>query len=96
MDNLVAINTQKLRAALLIIHDGPEGWYSSGNFINLLTNVQTNVAMGANLSDLRRFLQFINQDIWNIQTIMLRLAWLKDLWNRGQINNGLWMQFAPS
>lgn len=59
-----------------------------------MSYVHLNVAMGAKLHRLNNYLKFIQQDIWNIETIALRLEWQKDLWNRKQLNDALWMQFA--
>ena len=90
------INKQQLKNTLSTINRDKKGYFYSGQFVELLGDVHTNVAMGAKFWDLYSYLQFINQNIWNIETIALRLDWQKDLWTRDELEDGLWMLFAAT
>lgn len=97
MNGLIATN--QLNTALLTIHEDEKGYFCSGQFVDLWTHVHINVILGKipkKFQDLNNYLKFIHQDIWNIETIALRLKWQKDLWNRGELNDSLWMSFAAS
>lgn len=90
----MALNKQRLNIALSTIHKEEMGYFSSGQFVDLMSHVHVNVAMGAKLHELYSCLQFLHQDIWNVETIALRLVWQKDLWTRNQLDETLWMQFG--
>jgi hypothetical protein len=92
----MAINKQQLKNALSTINKDEEGYFCSGHFVDLLSHVHINVAMGAKLHELYNYLQFVNQDIWNIETIALRLEWQRDLWTQNKIGDGSWMQSAAT
>ena len=66
-----------------------DGLDSHLQFIN-----QNDSIREAKLHKLDSYLQFVHQDIWNLETIVLRLEYQKNLWTSEQLGDALWMQFA--
>jgi len=85
---------QRLKIALSTIHKDKMGYFSSGQLVDLMSHVHVNIAIGERLHKLYRLFHFLHQDIWNLETIVLRLVWQKDLWIRNQLDETLWMQFG--
>lgn len=90
----MSLNKQRLKKALLTINKDEMGYFYSGQFVDLMSLVHVNVVTGAKFHKLNDYLKYIHQDIWNIETIALRLKWQKDLWNQNKLDDGLWMQFV--
>ncbi len=85
------IYKKQLNTALSTIYKNKKGFFSSCQFVNLISDVNE-----SKYHRLANCLRFIHQDIWNLETIVLRLAWQKKLWTQNKLNNGLWMQFAAA
>jgi len=85
---------RRLKIALSTIHKDKMDYFSSGQFVDLMSHVHVNITMGAKLHKLYRYFYFLYLDICNLETIILRLAWQKDLWIRNQLDETLWIQFG--
>lgn len=90
------INKQRLTFSLSTIHEDESGrLYSAGRFIDLLNDLHTNVATGnENFSSLANYFHYVHQDVWNLETIALRMEWQKGLISRGELDKLLGSQFA--
>ena len=103
----MALNKEWLDTALSTIHKEGGNYFSSGQFVNLMACInssgkrnpinfvqQDNSVSGEKLRELDSYLQFVHQDIWNLETIVLRLEYHKNLWTSEQLGDELWMQFT--
>jgi hypothetical protein len=90
------INKQRLNFSLTTIHEDESGrLYSSGHFIDLTNDLRDNVATGSeNFRSLANYFNYVHQDVWNLETITLRMEWQKGLILRGELNDLLGAQFA--
>jgi len=89
------IRKDRLKVALSTIEKDEQGNYSSpSEFITIMSNIMLNEHLGIELPHIHPFMQYISQDINNIETITIRLAWERDLWKTKQLNVGKWMAFA--
>lgn len=90
------INKQRLKASLSTIHEDETGrLYSFGHFIDLTSDLHTNVATGnENVRSLANYFHYVHRDVWNLETIALRMEWQKGLVSRGELDKLLGSQFA--
>lgn len=89
------IRKDKLKVAISTIQKDEEGWYISPSmFVLSLTNVMLNTRMGEKLPPIYSFMQYISQDVGNMETITTRLAWQRDLRSTNQLDFGKWMSYA--
>ena len=88
------IDKEKLKVAISIFQKAEEGYICPSELVKLQINVSLNIKLGEKLPLISSFLQYISQDISNIETITDRLAWERDLWSNGQIDVGAWMEYA--
>lgn len=89
------IRKDRLTVAISTIQKDEEGGYFSPSiFVISLTNIMLNTRMGQKLPPIYSFMQYISQDISNIETITTRLAWQRDLWSTNQLDVGKWMSYA--
>jgi len=66
-------------------------------FNSLLGGVLTSAAKGKDgLQKTKTTLLQIHQAIWNIETLFQRLEWQKELWDSGDLEEGLWMNYASA
>lgn len=94
MNKYMKINKQRISKALLTIHNDDNGFFSSGKFESLRVDVLTNIKNNEKLKEIGRYLNYIHDDIWIIDTIALRVKWQKELLSRGDIDEVLWRQFT--
>lgn len=90
----MAIDRGKLRATLSVIHKDERDHFSSGRFVDLLTIIHIKSIQDVKFRKLNRYLKFLQQHIWNLETIVLKLAWQRDLWSKGRLDEINWMMFA--
>jgi len=90
------INKQRLKSALTRIHEDENGrLYCSGRFIDLGSGLHLSIASGdETYGNLMRFLGEIHQDVWNLETIILRLDWQKELIAKGELNDIMGSMFS--
>ena len=89
------IRKDKLRTALSTIQKAEgEGYCCPSEFVKLLMNVNINRKIGVELPPIGSFMQYISQDLSNIEIITNRLAWQRDLYSDNQLEVGDWMRFA--
>ncbi len=89
------IRKEKLKIAISTIQKGEEGGYfSSSLFIRTLMYVSLNTRMGEKFPPISSFMNYISQDIGNIETITARLEWQRDLWSNNKIDVGKWCSFT--
>ena len=97
----MSVDKKKLKLALLTIHEDKTGFFTSGQFIQLFSdiNIQTKLHTHKETERLRRLLgytQYILQDVWNLESIALSVDWQKQLRSQGKLNEMLWMQFTQT
>lgn len=92
----MALNRKRLSTALSVIHEENGHIFRSGFFDNVSGDVHSNAIATRDPKLLRLYmcLTSILMDLWNIETICLRLAWQKNLWSQDQLDNDLWLQFG--
>jgi hypothetical protein len=90
----MTVERAKLRSALSVIAEDEQGFYLAGQFIDLVTEAQLRSADGSVPRQLANNLRFVQEDLWNIGAIILRLDWYKTLWNQEGFGD-LWRWFAP-
>lgn len=90
------INKQRLKSALATIHEDENGQlYCSGRFIDLESGLHLSLASSdETYRNLMRLLREIHQDVWNIETIILRLDWQKGLIAKGELNDIMGSMFS--
>lgn len=90
------INKQRLKAALATIHEDESGrLYCSGRFIDLESGLHFTLATGDEpYGKLMKLLGDIHQDVWNLETIILRLDWQKGLIAKGELNDVVGSMFS--
>ena len=82
------IDTKRLTLALATIHEDDSGrLYSSGRFVDLV-GLPPSINSGSlvNLETLTSYLHYIHQDIWNLQTIALRMDWQKQMLSEDRLD----------
>jgi hypothetical protein len=90
----MTVDKTKLRSALSVIAQDEQGFFFTGQFIDLVTEAQLRFADGSVSQQLASNLRFVRQDLWNVGAIILRLDWYKTLWNQEGFGD-LWRWFAP-
>jgi hypothetical protein len=89
------IRKDKLKVAISTIQkDEKGGYFSPSMFVMSLTNIMLNTRAGERLPPIYSFMQYISQDVSNMETITTRLAWQRDLWSTDQLDLGKWMSYA--
>lgn len=53
-----------------------------------------NTTWDASLEPISRHLKYILQDVWNIETIVHKLSWQRDMWKNNILPENMWMRFA--
>lgn len=81
------INTKRLTLALATIRGDDSGQlYSSGRFVDLVgLPLSMNSGSLVNFEKLTSYLHYIHQDIWNLQTIALRMNWQQHMLSEDRI-----------
>lgn len=89
------IRKDKLKIASSTIQkDEERGYFSPSKFVMSLTNIMLNTRMGEKFPPIYSFMQYVSQDVNNMETITTRLAWERDLWSNKQLDVGRWMSYA--
>ncbi|HEY4673521.1 MAG TPA: hypothetical protein VIH03_05085 [Nitrososphaerales archaeon] len=88
------IDTQKVRSALEVLGEDRYGFFLSGWFNNLSADLYISSRHSNRYAELYKHTTFIQDDLWNIQTIVFRLEWHKGLYAKNQLSDGIWMAFA--
>jgi len=66
-------------------------------FNSLLADIFVKAVKGKDsLQKIKIILLQINQATWNIETLFQRLEWQKNLWDKGNLEDGLWMNYASA
>lgn len=94
MTNSMPIDKGKLQIALSTFQKTEQGYACPSELVKLWTTVFTNIKLGEKLPLIGSFLQYISQDVTNIETITDRLAWESELWNNDKLDVGDWMEYA--
>jgi len=90
----MSINKERLNVALSTIQKDEIGFFSSGKYVDLISDIHVNASSNEKLYPLRRVFSFIDQDVRNIKNIILRLDWQKSLYDNKEIDEILWMNFS--
>jgi hypothetical protein len=91
----MTINKDKLKTAISTINEDDEGsYFNSSEFVKSWMYVSLNSRIGEEFPPISSFMQYISQDISNIETITTRLEWQRDLWSKGDLDIGKWMSYA--
>jgi len=91
----MTIRKDRLKLALSTIQKDEDGKYFSPSiFVMSLTSLMINMQMGEKLPPIFSFMQYISQDVSNVETITSRLAWQRDLWSTNQLEVGKWMSYT--
>ena len=85
---------EKIVFARALIREADDSFYHAGSFIDLQSRICVGVHSNLELATPYQLLIHITQDIWNIETLVFRLNWQKELFSGNQLNKILWMQFA--
>lgn len=88
------IDKEKLKVALSTFQKTEEGYICPSELVKLWSNVHLNTIAGVKLPSINRPLQYIYQDVNNLETISSRLVWELDLSDRNELNPWNWMRFA--
>jgi hypothetical protein len=91
----MGIKKEKLRIALAQIQEDKSGCFLSNSFLDLGFPLP-NIAERINKPMFFKSIQYIHNDVWNIETIIKKLSWMRDLWSKEQIDNIQWFLFASS
>jgi hypothetical protein len=90
----MTLKKDKIVFARSLIHEADDSFYHAGSFVDLQfricfgTSSNKALSIPCNLSD------YIRQDIWNLETLIFRLNWQKELFSGNQLDKSLWMEFA--
>jgi hypothetical protein len=79
------------RAKSIIVNDGIRV-YRVSNFTHALGLLH--IKHQQEHKRILQYLNYISQDLTNIETILNRLDWEKQLWCKGDLNDGDWMAYA--
>jgi hypothetical protein len=91
----MSIRKDKLKVAISTIQKDEKGvYFSPSKFVMLLANIMLRTRMNERLPPIYSFMQYISQDVKNMETIATRLAWQRDLWSTNQLDVGKWMSYA--
>lgn len=91
----MSLKTGRLNVALSRFKNDAEGnVFLKSQFFDLIGHVSGSLAMGANLNELSRDINVVNQEFQSLLTIMFRLNWEKDLWTKAELSDELWMAFG--
>lgn len=90
------IDRNLLKVALSTIHEDESGRpFSSGKFYDLVTGLHVSfIEEGDRFRDTFFHFEHVHKDIWNLQTIILRLEWQKGIISRGWLDDDVGSQFA--
>ena len=85
---------EKIVSAHALIHEADDSFYHAGSFVDLQSRICFGTPSNPTLSIPCRVLTHITQDIWNLETLVFRLNWQKELFSGNQLDKSLWIQFA--
>jgi hypothetical protein len=94
----MAVDKQRLERALTLMVKRGDKFGRAGAFVNLTVDSGTGDALAAlsALSAVRRPVQSIYQDLNNIETLLERLNWQRQLWQDGTLNDQRWRRFTEA
>lgn len=81
-----------LSSALSMFHEGSESLHLRCELFDLEINLRANQAKGH--SELRRAIRSLRSDIWNLATIAVRLAWMRDMRAESQLHPNAWRLYC--
>jgi hypothetical protein len=84
--------TALLSGALSLIKDDAEGTYASGKFEELMVSAHVTRPPGVAVGHLRA----AHNDLWDLQAIALKMRWLTDRRDAGDLDEYRWMFFCTS
>jgi len=89
------INREKLKLAISTIQkDEEDGFFSSSMLVKSWMHISLNTREGIKFPPISSFIQYIYQDVSNIETITSRLDWQRELWKNNKLDVGKWMSYA--
>jgi hypothetical protein len=90
----MGLDKQRLQAGILTISQDENGFFPSGNFVDLTWIVHLARFQIRKLQRLYDFLLFIERSLADIETIALRLAWQKTLYAQNVLSKMWWILFV--
>jgi hypothetical protein len=88
------IRKDHLKTVLSTVQKVNGSYAIRNDFVRLFMNIILNKQLGVELPSIDSFLDYIRQDIRNIETISTRLAWQRELWLKEQLDALYWMDYA--
>ena len=85
---------EKIVSAHSLIHGADDSFYHAGSFVDLQSRICFGAHSNRTLSIPCRLLTQVTQDLWNLETLVFRLNWQKELFSGSQLDKSLWLQFA--
>lgn len=101
----MAVEINQLQRSLSCIVEEKDEFFRQGAFSDLIGELHyrigTNQAKPDAHFDVRccsvmRCLRFIQQDIFNLETLLDRLEWQRQLWKNDEISDGRWQSFTTA
>ena len=83
-----------LEEAINLIHRDEKDYYWAGQFVDTLVQVSIERSQNQTLGQVHLAMQNINQDLWNVCTLVYRLEWLRNLAIKNQLGFTLWNMSA--
>ncbi len=80
------IDKERLKAVLSMFQKTEEGYICPSELVRLWSNVRLNAIAGVKLPSIGSFLQYISQDVTNIETLSSRLVWELSLSDRKELD----------
>jgi hypothetical protein len=85
-----------LKDALNIIKEDETGKYRSGNWVSLSTILSINASYNKELIPESRLMRYIDQDLWNIETMCEKVDWVSLLFTQNVLNEMQYMRFIQT
>ena len=83
-----------LKEAINLIHSDEKDYYWAGEFVDTFVQVIIGRSQNQTLGPVHLAMQNINQDLWNVCTLVYRLEWLHNLAIQNQLGFTLWNMSA--
>lgn len=101
----MAVATNYLERTLSCILQDKDGSYRQGAFPDLSGDLHFRIAFDeakhgtqqdGRRKPVMRYLRFIAQDLWNMETLLDRLNWQRELWIKNELTDGRWRIFTTA
>lgn len=91
----MSLEKDRITTALAVISKDRGGRIArSGNFMELFTALREAKYRGEPLAAQYKAMENIGSCIWDLETVALKLAFLKSEWEKGNLNDTAWAYFA--